>query len=177
MIKQTVTYLDFNGQEVTEDLYFNLTNAEYVRLTGKVGGDISDYAQQLVALGKHGEMLEFIENLILSSYGVRTPDGRGFKKTKEIRENFEYSIAFSEIFEMLLSDPDKASAFASGLMSMPGKPNAVQAQPRPQLPRQVAEAKPDNSKEVLDMLSANPELLQSLLNKQSEQAGRGINNE
>lgn len=168
MIKQTVTYVDFNGQEVTEDLYFNLTNAEYVRLTGKVGGDISDYAQQLVAEGKHGEMLEFIENLILSSYGVRTPDGRGFKKTKEIRENFEYSIAFSEIFEILLSDPDKAHAFASGLMSMPGKPNAA--------PRQVAEAKPDNSKEVLDMLSANPELLQSLLNKQSEQAG-GVNDE
>lgn len=177
MIKQTVSYLDFNGQEITEDLYFNLTNAEYVRLTGKVGGDISDYAQQLVAEGKHGEMLEFIENLILSSYGVRTPDGRGFKKTKEIRENFEYSIAFSEIFETLLSDPDKASAFASGLMSMPGRPNVTPVQPSYPIPSKLAEAKPDNSKEVLDMLAANPELLQSLLNKQSEQAGRGMNDE
>ena len=32
MLKETITYIDFNDQERTEDFYFNLTRTELIRM-------------------------------------------------------------------------------------------------------------------------------------------------
>lgn len=115
MLKQTVTYENFNGFEVTEDLYFNLSTPELARLSARYGGDVSEYATKLAKSGNLDAMLHFIEDLMLTSYGKKSDDGKRFVKTKEVREEFEYSIAYATLFEELLTDPDKAQAFGHGL--------------------------------------------------------------
>ena len=54
MIKETVKYTNYNGVEVTEDLYFNLTQPELYKLQASpiVGGDFQKAAEKAVALAQ-----------------------------------------------------------------------------------------------------------------------------
>lgn len=116
MLKKKVTYLDFNDQEVTEEFYFNLTTPEVSKIVAKIGQDIDTYAEQLAKSGDYEAIIDFVEMLILTSYGVKSEDGKRFVKSKEARENFEYSAAYAELFEILMSDPEQSKAFGQGLM-------------------------------------------------------------
>ena len=116
MLKKKVTYLDFNDQEVTEEFYFNLTKVEVTKIIAKIGCDIDVYAEKLAKEEDYEGIIDFTEMLILTSYGVKSEDGKRFVKSKEARENFEYSAAYAELFEQLMSDPEQSKAFGQGLM-------------------------------------------------------------
>ena len=49
MIKKTITYSDFNGNERTEDFYFNLTKAEITKMELSIKGGLSEMIQRIVA--------------------------------------------------------------------------------------------------------------------------------
>ena len=116
MLKKTIKYVDFNEEEVTEDFYFNLTTPEVTKMIAKIGDDIDKHAEKLVASGDHEGIIHFVEMLILTSYGVKSEDGKRFVKSKEARENFEYSAAYAELFEQLMTDTEQSKAFGQGLM-------------------------------------------------------------
>ena len=116
MLKKTIKYVDFNEQEVTEDFYFNLTTPEVTKMVAKIGDDIDKHAEKLAASGDYEGIIDFVEMLILTSYGVKSEDGKRFVKSKEARENFEYSAAYAELFEQLMADPEQSKAFGQGLM-------------------------------------------------------------
>ena len=116
MLKKKVTYLDFNDKEVTEEFYFNLTTPEVTKIIAKIGCDIDVYAEKLAKEEDHEGIIDFVEMLILTSYGVKSEDGKRFVKSKEARENFEYSAAYAELFEQLMTDPEQSKAFGQGLM-------------------------------------------------------------
>ena len=116
MLKKTIKYVDFNEEEVTEDFYFNLTTPEITKMIAKIGDDIDKYAEKLAASGDYEKIIDFVEMLILTSYGVKSEDGKRFVKSKEARENFEYSAAYAELFEQLMTDPEQSKAFRQGLM-------------------------------------------------------------
>ena len=116
MLKKTIKYVDFNEEEVTEDFYFNLTTPEVTKMIAKIGQDIDTYAEQLAKSGDHEGIIDFVEMLILTSYGVKSEDGKRFVKSKEARENFEYSAAYAELFEQLMTDTEQSKAFGQGLM-------------------------------------------------------------
>ena len=116
MLKKTIKYVDFNEEEVTEDFYFNLTTPEVTKMIAKIGDDIDKHAEKLAKEGDHEGIIDFVEMLILTSYGVKSEDGKRFVKSKEARENFEYSAAYAELFEQLMTDPEQSKAFGQGLM-------------------------------------------------------------
>ena len=116
MLKKTIKYVDFNEEEVTEDFYFNLTTPEITKMIAKIGDDIDKYAEKLAASGDYEKIIDFVEMLILTSYGVKSEDGKRFVKSKEARENFEYSAAYAELFEQLMTDTEQSKAFGQGLM-------------------------------------------------------------
>lgn len=115
MLKKTVTYTDFNGVEVTEDLYFHLSAPEVTRLNAKYGGDVGEYVSEVSMELNQEKMVAFLEDLILSSYGVKSDDGKQFKKGAKIREDFEYSQAYAEIFVSILTEEGEAESFAESL--------------------------------------------------------------
>ena len=49
MIKKTITYSDFNGNERTEDFYFNLTKAEITKMELSTKGGLAEMIQRIVA--------------------------------------------------------------------------------------------------------------------------------
>ena len=60
-------------------------------------------------------ILEFLEDAILTAYGEKTPDGRSFRKSEELRSEFENSQAYAELFEMLLTNKELARKFGEGI--------------------------------------------------------------
>ena len=116
MLKKTITYTNFNGNPITEDFYFNFTSLEVSKLMVRLGGDIDQVAKNIAGSNDQGAMIEFVEELVLSSYGIKSVDGKGFDKSPEIKHSFSCSAAYAELFEQLLLDPQACIAFGQGLV-------------------------------------------------------------
>ena len=116
MIKKTITYTDFNGGERTEDFYFHLTKAEITKMEMSVNGGMAERIQRIVSAQDQPAIIEVFEDLIKKSYGVKTPDGRGFVKRKEDLEAFMATEAYSQLFMELATDADAAAKFVNGIV-------------------------------------------------------------
>lgn len=111
MFKRTIEYVDFNGTERKEDFYFHLSTPEVARIEIKAGRTLKDHISTLIANNDLKNLLDFLEEVILTSYGVKTADGRSFQKNKELRDEFENSQAYAEFFESLLTEEGLAQKF------------------------------------------------------------------
>lgn len=116
MIKKTITYVDFNGNERTEDFYFNLTKAELMRMELGVKGGMTEMMNRMIAAQDAPAMMEVFEELVRKSYGVKTPDGRGFVKRPEDYEAFKSTEAYSELYVELITDPNACAEFFNGVI-------------------------------------------------------------
>lgn len=116
MIKKTVTYTDFDGNERTEDFYFHLTEQELTEWELSVDGGLSGVLTRIMRSTDSKTMIELFKELLIKSYGVKTPDGRGFIKNDEVLNNFIYTQAFSDIYMELATDDKAASEFVNGVI-------------------------------------------------------------
>lgn len=116
MIKKTMTYTDYNGNSRTEDFYFHLTKAEITKMEMSTSGGLAEKIQRVVAAQDQTSIIAIFEDLIQRSYGVKTPDGRGFLKRAEDLEAFMSTEAYSQLFMELATDDKAASAFVNGIM-------------------------------------------------------------
>ena len=119
MIKKTVTYTDFNGNERTEDFYFNLTQVELAELdlgVSGVSGGLLGLLEKIVREKDQRQIVEYFKKIVLMAYGEKSVDGRRFVKSEEIRNGFAPTEAYSKIFMELAQDADAASAFVNGIM-------------------------------------------------------------
>lgn len=116
MLKKTIKYVDFNGLEREEDFFFHMSTPEMTRLEAKYNGDVFEHLMSIVKDGDHMQVVNALEDLILSSVGEKTPDGKSFIKNDEIRTNFEYSQAYAELFEEIFTDPEASKAFGRGIV-------------------------------------------------------------
>ena len=116
MLKKTVTYVDYNGVERTEDFYFNLSKAEVTEMELSVEGGFSKMLEEIVKSNDNARILELFKEMILKAYGEKSADGRRFIKSKELSEAFSQTEAYSEIFMELAMDEKAAAAFVNGIM-------------------------------------------------------------
>lgn len=116
MLKKTITYVDFNGDEVSEDFYFHMSKAELVELQMSHEGGLEESLRRIVAAQDGKAIIAEFKNIILGSYGQRSPDGRRFIKTQALRDEFESTEAYSTLFMELVTDAEKASEFVRGVM-------------------------------------------------------------
>ena len=116
MLKKTVTYVDYNGVERTEDFYFNLSKAEVTEMELSVRGGLSVMLEELVKSGDNARIVEIFKDLVLRSYGEKSADGKRFVKSKELSEAFSQTEAYSEIFMELALDEKAAAAFVNGIL-------------------------------------------------------------
>ena len=116
MFKHNIEYVDFNGVERNEDFYFHLSIPEVIRLEAKLGGqDIETYIKTIAEQQDLPKLLDFMEEVILTSYGRKTTDGKSFVKNAELRSEFEYSQAYAELFEEMVMDHGLAAKFGQGV--------------------------------------------------------------
>lgn len=116
MLKKTVTYVDYNGVERTEDFYFNLSKAEVTEMELSVEGGFSKMLEEIVKSNDNVRIVELFKQMVLKAYGEKSADGKRFVKSKEIAEAFSQTEAYSEIFMELALDEKAAAAFVNGIM-------------------------------------------------------------
>lgn len=115
MLKKTITYVDYDGNERTEDFYFNLSKAECTELEMSTDGGLAKTIKKIVAEQDMKRIIEIFKDLILKAYGEKSPDGKRFIKTPEIREGFAQTEAYSELFMELATNSDAAATFVNGI--------------------------------------------------------------
>lgn len=116
MIKKTVTYKDFDGNERTEDFYFHLTEQELTEWELSVDGGLSGVLTRIINSKDNRKLVEIFKDLLIRSYGVKTPDGRGFVKNEDVLNDFKYTQAFSDIYMELATNDKAASEFVNGII-------------------------------------------------------------
>lgn len=116
MLKETITYVDYNGVERTEDHYFNLTKAEIMEMELSTTGGLSEMITRIVAAKDAPAIIKIFKDLILKAYGIKSPDGKRFIKSPEISEEFAQTEAYSILFMRLATDADAAAKFVNGIV-------------------------------------------------------------
>ena len=74
MFKKTITYLDYNGQERTEDFYFNLSKSEMIMLESTTPGGYVAMLQRIIDSKDNTALMKTFTDLIKMSYGVKSDD-------------------------------------------------------------------------------------------------------
>lgn len=115
MLKKTITYTDYDGNERTEDFFFNLSKAEVLEMEMGINGGMTKLIQRLVAEQDMERISKTFKDLILRAYGEKSLDGKYFEKSEDISRRFSYTEAYSVLFLELL-DPDKAAEFINAIL-------------------------------------------------------------
>ena len=116
MLKKTMTYTDYDGNERSEDFYFNLTKAELTEMEMSHDGGLVKLIEKIVAEQDVKRIIEIFKDLILNAYGEKSADGRRFIKNAEIKESFAQTEAYSDLFMELASNAESAAEFVNGII-------------------------------------------------------------
>lgn len=169
MIKKTIKYEDLEGNEVAEDFYFHLNKLEMVELDAKHGG-LENITKNLSETEDGLKVYNIFKDLLLSSYGKRSDDGRRFFKADPVtgaayRYDLEGSDALGEMILEMIEDPNKALELIKGLVPAKAQEAIAQAEAKrsetnddvspavPELPTAppVVEKKEPTDEELLSM--------------------------
>jgi hypothetical protein len=119
MLKKTITYKDFNDVEHTEDFYFNLTKAELIEMAVNLGGDPTNWVNSIQAAVRAGDaqvIMKVFKDLVAMAIGVKSEDGKHFRKSSEITAEFLSSAAYDQMFMELMSDESAATTFITSMI-------------------------------------------------------------
>lgn len=117
MLKKSITYNDLDGNQITEDFYFNMTKAELaeMELSGPEGG-LSAQLRNMLATGDRADIISTFKKIISRTVGRRSDDGKRFMKSDMITEEFMQTDAYSALFMELVTDAEASIAFIHGVI-------------------------------------------------------------
>lgn len=121
MIKKTLKYKNYNGDEVTDDFYFDISESELIMMNWSERGGLDKYYERIIREEDNREILKAFRELIDISYGKRSLDGKDFEKTPEHLLKFKSSGAYNQLLLEFFTQDESgensfASQFANGLL-------------------------------------------------------------
>jgi len=116
MYKKSLTYETFDGVQVTEVFRFNFTAAELTDMELNMPGGMQKYINDIIEAKDNREMVRLFKELLIKSYGIISDDGRRFIKNDQIREEFQQTNAYSELFMLFATDEKEASKFINEIL-------------------------------------------------------------
>lgn len=158
MLKKTVKYTDFNGEEVQEDFLFHLSKAELIELEASHEGGLLEAMNRIVEANDTKAIIAEFKRIILLSYGVKSGDGRRFIKNQKLRDDFESSEAYSTLFMELVTETEAAVEFMNGIIPQDMVPQNAEVTP---IKPAIEESRPLTRKEAEEMPAY--ELMQKIL--------------
>lgn len=144
MLKKTIKFIDYNGVERTENLYFHISKTSVLTSKDDIYNEIMVIASGLQDQAKLLEGIKedqvnnenpfdpnnkiiadsarmvarLLDRLIDLSYGKRSEDGQKFAKSKEILDEFKSSAAYEAFIEHMISNQEEMIEFINKLVSM-----------------------------------------------------------
>lgn len=119
MLKRTIKYEDYNGVKREEEFLFNLSKAEVAEMELSVTGGLVQMIDKIVAEEDGAKIIALFKEIILSSYGEKSADGKRFIKSEELSLGFSQTEAYSNLFMELATDAEAAAAFVNGIVPLP----------------------------------------------------------
>jgi hypothetical protein len=116
MLRKTIKYTDYNGVEREEDYLFNLSKAECMEMELSTNGGMENMIKQIIAEKDNEKIVNLFKKIILKAYGIKSPDGKYFRKSPEISADFAATEAYSVLFMELSTDADAASKFINAVL-------------------------------------------------------------
>lgn len=136
MIKMNVSAETFDGDMVTETLWFHMNKVDLIELQQSEPGGFTDTLQAFMSrksedwtMADKFKLFDFFRTMVDKAYGERSSDGKRFRKSPEILANFKDSIFYDEFVLSLLEDEEKSIKFFNGVM-----PKALIEQARKERP-------------------------------------------
>lgn len=114
MIKKTIKFKDYDGQDVEKDFWFNLDAGEIaeIELSTKQG------YSELLRVAQENEdptiVGDAFRKIVLGAVGRR--EGSLFIKDQDAVYALQYSGAYSELIIWMLTNPVEAAAFINGML-------------------------------------------------------------
>lgn len=136
MIKMNVSAETFDGDMVTETLWFHMNKVDLIELQQSEPGGFTDTLQAFMSrkpedwtMSDKFKLFDFFRAMVDKAYGERSSDGKRFRKSPEILANFKDSIFYDEFVLSLLEDEEKSIKFFNGVMPKPLIEQAKKARP------------------------------------------------
>ena len=118
MFPREFTYPGFDGKEHTETWWFNLSEAELMKMQLSTVGGVDGMMNRMLREENPGKIVDMFETIILKAVGERSIDGRRFIKKErpdmpwgEVAEEFKETPAYSQLFMELVSSGEALSNF------------------------------------------------------------------
>lgn len=132
MLKKTIVYHDYDGNERSENFYFNLSKAEVMEMEFSFTGGMTNVIEQMVNTQDTARIMELFKKIIMAAYGEKSADGKRFMKIgpdgRRLAEGFVETEAYSELFMELVSDPKKFADFIAAVIpALPAEAKAALA--------------------------------------------------
>lgn len=120
MLKKTIVYRDYDGNERSENFYFNLNKAEVMEMEFSFSGGMTNVIEQMVNTQDVTRIMELFKKVIMAAYGEKSADGKRFMKIgpdgRRLAEAFVETEAYSELFMELVTDPKKFADFITAVI-------------------------------------------------------------
>jgi hypothetical protein len=116
MLKKTITYTDYNGNERTETFYFNLSKAEILEMDMENYGGLSDMLTAIAESKDIPTAVKIFKRIVLKAYGEKSTDGKRFIKSEELSTAFSQTEAYNKLFMELVTGETSASDFINGII-------------------------------------------------------------
>lgn len=115
MLKREIKFEDFDGNQVTEIHYFNISKPEIIKLEAKYPSGFGNFLQKLLESNNNNELVEQFDEIMLMAYGEKTEDGKHFEKSDELKKRFSQSAVYNQLFMELATEPDALLEFIRGV--------------------------------------------------------------
>ena len=120
MLKKTITYTDYNGNERTEDFWFNLNESEITEMQLGVHGGYTEMLNKIIAAQDTPTLIKIFKELVLDAYGEKSADGKRFIKEDRdgfrLCNDFKQTEAYNVLYMELATDADAAAKFVNGIL-------------------------------------------------------------
>lgn len=132
MLKKTVTYKNFNDEEVTEDFYFHLSKVDLMELETSKPHGLKAWIENIENVPQ-SEILSTFQDLLRRTYGVKSEDGKHFHKTDEYWEMFKSTNAYEKVFMDICTSQDTMAEFMNGIVPEGAADDVAKIQDKPNL--------------------------------------------
>ena len=119
MLKKTITFDGFDGEQKTRDFYFHMNQVEFTKLNGEYPGGLEKYIQQVIEDKDADAMLRLVDTLVSRSYGKFDEDDEFTKIDRNGRPLYEKFVnldAYDKLIIELITGENNITAFLKGIL-------------------------------------------------------------
>ena len=116
MLKKTIKFEDYDGNEVEKDFFFHLSKPNLIAIEANYEGGITNYVNKITNANDLKSLIKVFKDIIWMTCGEKSADGQYFDQSDEAKNRFIYSPAYEELYMELATDADAAAKFLNGVI-------------------------------------------------------------